>query len=242
MPDLSPRIIPPGVADARACAFLEVLERAQAEFDPKRLLVRRVREVASDVLPALIVEFGAGEFLTPGLREDVVRDVLANIWELKAKKGTDAGVLFGLSLLGMRARWTQWWEASPPGATNTYRCRVFVEEPVIEGDVSPISAAAQDAALNMIDAMKRWSQEGTFGLGIERRGAVHVHARRRIVARKFVSAGRPTAMRMSGVAGAGALARAARVLRFATERAPLAAAVPLAAGALARSSRHLRIA
>ncbi|SMC89220.1 hypothetical protein SAMN06297251_111153 [Fulvimarina manganoxydans] len=242
MPELDSQLVPPGVNDERARAFVALIERGMAEIDPKRLLVKRVHSVASDVLPALVVEYSAQVFLADGVRQEFVRNILTNIWELKARTSTVEGCLFGLSLLGMRARWTQWFAEVPKDEVGTYKARIFIEEPVIEGDVEVLSRGAQAAALKMVDAMKRHSQEGTIGFGLSRRGEARLYGYSRSLSTRRIGAFRPARIETSGQILAGGLARAARVLRAATHPLRVAASAELALAGACRSSRLMRIA
>jgi phage tail P2-like protein len=163
---LIPReLVAPGVRDERHEAFAQLFGEALAEIAVGDTVMSDPLTVDARWLPHLIEEFGAHDFIEPGLPEKVVRRILANIWRLKALHGYDAGVKLGLSLLGMTAEIEHWWQVEPKRAAGTHDLTFFIGEQLFENDAALFGAAEKRAALRMIDATKRWSQETTVYVG-----------------------------------------------------------------------------
>ena len=162
------RLIPPGINDARVRwlwgAFDAVL--AGIEFTPRTLLMRTSAEMTTEMLPLAVWELSLDEFMPEeGLPEHVVRRLIDRAYELHALKGTDEGVKLGLKLLtGLTPDIVHWWQKSPRGHHDTHSITVWVGEAVYGDDVI-LSGKVQRAALTIIDATKRWSQDTDFRLG-----------------------------------------------------------------------------
>lgn len=159
-------IVPPSIADERGKAFGEVMARAIADPDFKKLLFERIDGVDASVLPFLIREFSIEEFVEPGMTETVIRRLLKTSYELHADKGFLHGVRRGLLMLGMRVVWKQWFQRSPETQAGTHTATVYVNEAIFDGQQYPLDERVQRAAVRMIAGMKRYSQDVTFKLGV----------------------------------------------------------------------------
>ena len=109
------RITPPQVLDERGKAILRSLDHIIGERPIEEFYVRDAVTCPSEALPALIAETSMEEFIEPGLPEAIVRRILKHAWLLQSLAGKDDGVLLGLSLLGINATITQWWQTKPKG-------------------------------------------------------------------------------------------------------------------------------
>lgn len=159
------RLVPPGVHDERAAGFVAVLARGRDELPPSALNVTDFDTVDARLLPALVRGHSLQEFMFDGIAEELVRLFLKNAAVLHEKKGTVEGVRFALTLLQMRIDWTAWHDDVPAGVPNTYRARIWFGRSIFAGDpdLLPKSTVAARAAIN---AMKRWSQDGSHEFGV----------------------------------------------------------------------------
>lgn len=230
-------LIPPSIADARGRAFGATMARAFAEFDFRALLFERIETVPSSALPALIRECSVEEFVEPGMSEAVIRRLIAQSVFLHAEKGFIHGVRRGLHLIGLRVVWRQWFEARPKGEPGTHVATCYVTDLIFADQSVVLDARMQAAARRMIDAMKRWSQDVSFELGvaIDRRlalaGAVTAAAQ---VARDLTPQRPVHASRI----GAAASLAAALAVGADARPAPIGARAGLApAGAITAASR-----
>ncbi|MEC5291959.1 phage tail protein [Aurantimonas sp. C2-6-R+9] len=176
---LDRRLVPPGVADARGRAFIRVIGRAIDAGDPNALILTDFSKVDARLLPFFVRGLSLQEFMFEGITEAIVRNFCANAVPLHEKKGTVAGIAFGLSLIGMKLTFTHWFKRVPPGAPNTYEATAYIDDVLYE-DGSSLTPRTRAAALQMIDAMKRWSQEGATRFGIVARAPLHIGAVARI--------------------------------------------------------------
>ena len=76
---------------------------------------------------------GNSEIGLDPLPEDVVRDIIANGWQLQEAKGCDEGVRLGLSLLGMVGEIEHWWQVEPRRAPNTHRVTFYLGRQLYSG-------------------------------------------------------------------------------------------------------------
>lgn len=159
------RLIPPGVADARAQAFTEVLGRAIDELPLDRFGLVDFDRVDAKLLSDLVRGLTMQKFMFEGIPETVVRRLLANAIPLHVTHGTAAGIKLGLRMIGMRLKLLPWHAETPRAAPNTYKATIYVNEQLFD-DPKLLSEANQRAALTMVDATKRWSQLGTLTIGV----------------------------------------------------------------------------
>jgi phage tail P2-like protein len=159
------RITPPQVMDERGRAILRALDHIVGDKPLSEFYVRDADTCPSSALPALIAEYSMEEFIEPGLPEYVQRRILKNAWLLQSLEGYDAGVTLGLSLLGMTAVIEHWWQADPKRAPNTHDLTFFIGEQLFPNDQVFFGAREKKAAIRMIEATKRWSQESTIYVG-----------------------------------------------------------------------------
>ena len=161
------RLIPPGIHDARVRTLWGAFDAALAgvEFSPRTLCMRTSAEMTTEMLPLAVWELSLEEFMPEeGLPEHVVRRLIDRAYELHALKGTDEGVQLGMQvLLGGRAEIVHWWQKSPRGHHDTHTITIWVGE-AWHGVV--MGPEQQRAALRMIDATKRWSQDTDFRIGV----------------------------------------------------------------------------
>lgn len=159
------RITPPQALDARGRALLQAVAGVAQDKPIREFFVKDPETCPAEALPALIAEMSMEEFIEPGLPEHVQRRILKNAWLLQSMEGYDAGVKLGLGLLGMTAVIEHWWQAEPRRAPNTHVITFFVGEQLFPNDRVYITPRDKKAALRMIDATKRWSQESTVQVG-----------------------------------------------------------------------------
>lgn len=161
-------LVASGVKDDRQQAFAQIFSEALAGFDVQKLVMTDPMTVDAGLLPFVIREFGAQDFIDPDLPEHVQRRILKSFWNLKALHGYDAGVKLGLSLLGIGAEITHWHQTVPRGRANTHTVIIDVGEKLYAGanDVF-LGDREVRAALRMIDACKRWSQRTTLYVGVD---------------------------------------------------------------------------
>jgi phage tail P2-like protein len=159
-------LLPPSIRDARSIAFMAVMQQALLEPDFKQALVERIDSVDARLLPALIRELSCEEFIEPGMSEGVVRRLLKRAYALHASKGYLYGIRLGLSLLGMRVHWTQWYNHTPKRPAGTHKAVVYANEYIFDNQGQILDLRTERAARRMIDGMKRWSQDVDFSIGI----------------------------------------------------------------------------
>ena len=123
---IPPSLVSPGVGDDRQRALAQIFGEALAEIDLNALIMNDPMTVDARLLPFMIREFGAQDFIDPDFPELVQRRILANIWELKSLHGYDAGVRLGLSLIGMRMLIRHWHQEETQGPPNTHHASAFL--------------------------------------------------------------------------------------------------------------------
>ena len=159
MPDfIPPALVPPGVSDRRNHAFVSALSALFGEFRPADLLIQDAFTVPADLLPVMVVEAGLSEFVSPGMREGVVRALIDAAPAIHAMTGTVEGTRRALAALDISARWTQWWQEEPKAHHDTHKVVLYFENTVI-ADQQPMAVANQRAAARVIAATQRWSQD-----------------------------------------------------------------------------------
>lgn len=174
MPDFIPPIlVPPGVSDRRNRDFVAALSALLGEFRPADLVIQDASTVPAGLLPVMVVEAGLSEFVSPGMREDLLRALIADAPAIHALTGTIAGVRRALAAIGVTARWTQWFQEQPPAAHDTHKVVLFLADTVING-AAPLDLVNQRAAARIIDATKRWSQDVSVQYGM--RGTARLYA------------------------------------------------------------------
>lgn len=181
------RITPPEVRDERGWAYLRTLDRLIADRPLSSFLVKDADTCPVAALPALIAEYSMEEFIEPDAPEIVKRRLLKFGFFLQSMSGTDAGVKLALSLIGLRAEITQWYRQDPMGAPNTHRITVSMDEDLFPDTVGYVSAMQGRAALRLIDATKRWSQESDVrtAVSVSAQAYVGVTSRHRLRVRSI---------------------------------------------------------
>jgi P2-related tail formation protein len=170
-PDI--RVAPVAVNDERGQAILTLMTKISASFDWRAVMAVTVADIPSAMLPHAIRSASLQNYVEPGMSETHLRRMLSNALPLKVREGTISGVKFGLSLLGMSAEWTQWHEMTPLGSPGTHRVRIYASEYLHEGEPL-LSARTQRAALRIVEAMKRHSQDVSLEIGAGAHAAVVV--------------------------------------------------------------------
>lgn len=174
MPDLVPlQLVPPGVNDARSRAFAGALGEVLAQFETSALIVENAWTAPAAMLPALVMSAGLTEFVSPGMREDLLRALIADAPGIHAMTGTVAGTRRALAAIGVEARWTQWWQEMPKAAHDTHKVVLFLADTIIAG-AAPLDVPNQQAAARIINAVKRWSQDIAVEYGM--RGTARLYA------------------------------------------------------------------
>jgi phage tail P2-like protein len=159
------RITPPQVTDARGRAVVRALDNIIGDQPISTFYVRDAETCPASALPALIAEKSMEEYIDPSLPEHVQRRILKNAWILQSLKGYDSGVKMGLDLLGMTMQIEHWWQVDPKREPNTHRLIYYIGEDLFPGEPSHLNQRSTKAALRMIDATKRWSQESELFVG-----------------------------------------------------------------------------
>ena len=172
-------LLPPGIKDARQEALTRVLSDALSEFDIASLIMSDPLTVDAKLLPFMIREFSAQEFIEPGLKEAHVRALLSRSYELHTAKGYIAGVRLGLELLGVKTQWVQWFEEQPKAAPNTHRVTVIFDNPLFNG-LPAGDLRHRRAVSRLIDDFRRESQHLALTFVIRARQQTHVGAHARL--------------------------------------------------------------
>jgi len=167
MSDMIPAtLIPAGVNDQRSRDFIASLSAILEDFQPASLLVQDPMTVDARLLPIMTVELAMSDFMTPGLREDVVRKLLSNAPAIHAMTGTIAGSRRALGALGVTLDWVQWWQKEPKGPHDTHTVTAYAADEIMETESVFLDAAAQVAIFRVFRATQRWSQEVDFRIGL----------------------------------------------------------------------------
>ena len=151
------QLLSPGVYDERQEAYVRALNNGLKAIDIQSFVMSDAQLVNAEFLPYLVREFSLQEFVEPGLKDEFVRNLLDQAYELHLRKGYVEGARLGLSLLGIEVSWTQWWQETPQSDPNTHKVTVIFDENLFEDAVMGDSRH-QSAVRRMIDATKRWSQ------------------------------------------------------------------------------------
>ncbi|KIC38167.1 hypothetical protein RA27_20610 [Ruegeria sp. ANG-R] len=167
------RITPPQVLDERGSAYLRALNEIIGDQPITAFQVKDAETCPTEALPALIAEYSMQEFIDPDLPEAIQRRILKNAWLLQSLEGYDAGVKFGLSLLGMTAIIEQWYQQQPMGAPNTHRLTIMIDDVIDPDGDGYFSEGQTRATLKMVEATKRWSQDSEIRIGIPARPPVY---------------------------------------------------------------------
>lgn len=163
-------LVPSGVKDDRQHALAQLFGEALAKIDLSALIMSDPMMVDARLLPFMIREFGAQEFIDPEFPVHVQRRILKGIWKLKSLHGYDAGVKLGLELLGMKAEITHWHEVSPAGEPNTHTIEFLVGEQLFSPNEPLLGGRYLLAAKRMIQATKRCSQTSYTNIGLRTSG------------------------------------------------------------------------
>lgn len=167
-------LLPPGIKDVRQEALTRVLGDALSEFDIASLIMSDPLTVDAKLLPFMIREFSAQDYIDPEFPEPVQRRILKSIWALQALKGYDAGVKMGLELLGMNSTIEHWHQVEPKRAPNTHRITLMMNEVLFSDPEGYFSPRQLRAANQMIAVTKRHSQTTDLRVGVENHGEVFV--------------------------------------------------------------------
>ncbi|MCT4654349.1 MAG: phage tail protein [Cohaesibacter sp.] len=165
--DFPQTLIPPGINDERSRSFLKLFSAMAEEFDFSSLLMRNSSEMKDDVLELAVHDFSLDEFIGPdGVPPIVARRLIDRAWELHEKQGRDEGVVAGQNVLGSSVAIEHWWQQDPKGPHDTQKVTIFFDEPLFE-DSQLGDEKYRQAALKVIDATKRWSQDTALRFGTQ---------------------------------------------------------------------------
>lgn len=170
---IPPTLIPPGVSDQRSRDFVKTLSAFLADFRPSALIIQDAWTAPAALLPIMVIEAGLSEFVSPGIREDLLRSLIDAAPEIHAMTGTIAGTRRALAAIGVETRWTQWWQETPKAPHDTHKIVLFLADTIIAG-AAPLDLPNQQAAARVIDATKRWSQDIAVQYGM--RGTARLYA------------------------------------------------------------------
>ena len=166
MSDFIPAIlVPPGISDQRDRDFIAALSQTLATFKPSALVVQDALTAPAALLPIMVVEAAMLDFISPDMREDLLRAMIDAAPEIHAMRGTVAGVRKALETIGVSARWTQWWQEEPKAYHDTHKVVLFINDTVINGH-APLDLPNQKAAARIIAAAKRHSQDIAIQYGV----------------------------------------------------------------------------
>lgn len=174
-PFIPPVLIAPGVNDARSRAFIGSFSALLSEFTTAALIVQDAWSAPTALLPAMTIEAGLSELVSPGMREDYLRALIDDAPAIHAMTGSVAGTKRALAALGITARWTQWWQAEPKAHHNTHKVVLYFSDTVIDGE-QPMAIPNQRAAARVIAATKRESQDIVVQYGIRAGTRVRIGA------------------------------------------------------------------
>lgn len=180
-PYIPSNLIPPGINDERSRALMSAFSEELEAIDNQALLIQDALTVDERLLPEMTVARAMSSFIMPNMRQELVRQLLDNAHEIHENSGYIHGTRFALDLLGVRIRWTQWHNETPPAYHDTHKVRVFLNSSLIE-DVSPLDPENQQAIARLIEVTKRKSQDLDVFYGLDSRikvytGVAHVKGR-----------------------------------------------------------------
>lgn len=165
-PFIHPSLIAAGVNDQRSRDFVATLSDQLEGFQTSALLIQDPRTVDAALLPIMTIELGMTEFMTAGLKESHVRELLARAPEIHAWTGTVYGTRRALGALGISVDWTQWWQMQPMGQHDTHTVVAYINQHLFDGEDALLTETTQYAVLRLIQATQRWSQDISFMLGL----------------------------------------------------------------------------
>lgn len=105
----------------------------------------------------------------PDWPEKVKRQVLAEAIQSHWKKGTIKAVKSALNAIGITALVKEWHELDPQGEPGTFEIQLILRDDIETASPEVIDQARIDAALGLVDRVKRQSQHYTVSTGIEGR-------------------------------------------------------------------------
>lgn len=168
---IPPELVPPGVNDARSRAFAAAFGEVLAEFSTASLVIQDAWTVDARLLPAMVVEAGMSDYVSPGMREEHVRALIDDAPAIHALAGLVVGVRRAFAALGVTLEWRQWYLAAPKGAPNTHVVTAYAGDTILAGEEMLFSAASQAALTRIMHAAQRWSQGIDFRVGLRTQAA-----------------------------------------------------------------------
>jgi len=180
-PFIAENLITPSINDERSRALIGAFSDELEAIDMNRLLNQNAMTVDEKILPAMAVARAMTDFIVPNMRTELIRLLLHNYREIHEYSGYIHGTRLALDLLGVRVRWTQWFNEVPIAYHNTHKVHVFLNNTLIEG-ASPLSPENQQAIVRLIDVTKRFTQDLAVTYGLDSRmevyaGAAHAKGR-----------------------------------------------------------------
>lgn len=163
-PLIPPILIAPGVSDKRNRDFIAAFSTALEEFKPSALVVQDAWTAPAELLPIMVVEASLTDFVSPDLREDLLRALIDAAPDIHALSGLVAGTRRALSAMGIEVDWQQWWQQEPKGHHNTHVVTAWMEDGILSGHPL-LSLASRRAIGKVVEATKRKSQDIDFRIG-----------------------------------------------------------------------------
>jgi phage tail P2-like protein len=172
-PFIDDQLITPAINDERSRALVSIMGQELAEFDYADLVIQDPLTVDAKLLPEMIVARAMTDFVTPGLNENLLRNLLSNAYDIHALSGTMPGIRRALASLGVTAEWVQWFQEDPKAPHDTHKATIFFETSIADGYVAGDSFHRK-AVIKLINASKRFSQEIAYTFGVRTKGAMRM--------------------------------------------------------------------
>jgi len=128
-PRLDPKTLPSAARDDFTVPLMEAAAAMLDAVDFRLVLAEFIDTAPAASLPALTRELSLEDLIEPGMSESVQRHLLKRWYEIHEAKGTLYGIRLVLSLLGMKTRWTQWYEQTPKANPAPIRRSSFLKRP-----------------------------------------------------------------------------------------------------------------
>lgn len=160
------KLLPPSVSDPRQAAYVDLLDDTLKSFDIASFVMSDVMTVDARLLPYLARERSVHTLIEPDMKQDYIRKLIANAYDINSKKGYIEGIRLGLSLLDISVTWVQWFQEEPKALHDTHKVSIFFDKPLFENSVLG-DMRHRNAVTRIIHAMQRWSQDITITFGVK---------------------------------------------------------------------------
>lgn len=179
-PFILDRLIPSGVNDHRARAFMAAASVEIEAVELESLLVGDAMTVDARLLPAMAIARTMTDFILPGMREIHIRRLLDQYRQIHALSGYIAGARRALQAIGIEIEWLSWFDQEPKGPHDTHIVKVLADGTIFDGDANPLSERAIDTVRRFIHLTQRWSQEVAIEVLLTSRTPMRVGAYARV--------------------------------------------------------------